>query len=424
MQELERKPRAEDLAELMGSGDNSRAVGKASVTVLCPPGAELRVHDIQLEEMPLHLRGGLDGEKPLPAPSVSETQPMPAVSDSLLREVMRVSAVALAGRALTTLPEKPFSKKQLRSDFSSTASVVVLKQRFELVNLVGVGGAGTVYKALDRVKAEAGDPNPYVAIKLVNDDLRSSPGAFYCLRQEARNSQKLAHDNITSVYDFDCEDDLFFMVMELMEGVSSDRLLKQQPCGLEVEAARTLLKDVFNAVSYVHKNNIVHADIKPSNIFLTSENKVKLFDFGSACDLSVCSEAKSAATVRRMSNLTPAYASYEMLNGVGPSFADDIYSLACVTYELYTGRHPFGKVPADLAFKRNMKVKAIGGMPRAQMRALARALSFKSECRTQSVQEFYEQFFPESGKYKTGLYCMVASIATFIVTLSIAYFAT
>ncbi|MCW8126049.1 bifunctional serine/threonine-protein kinase/formylglycine-generating enzyme family protein [Microbulbifer halophilus] len=282
---------------------------------------------------------------------------------------------------------------------SGAVTKTVIKGRFELDKLLGVGGMGAVYKALDRRKLEASDSEPYVAIKLLNDDFQQHPDAFISLQREARKSQTLAHPNIVTVYDFDREDDRVFMTMEFLEGSPLDKLLREHAdVGLEFDQACSVLHDISQALIYAHSHQIVHSDFKPGNIFVTRKKGAKVFDFGIARAVSEGSVASSAGEktlfdAGTLGALTPAYASYEMLKGGEPAPSDDVYALACVAYELFSGRHPFGKQPADRAAERKLKPARIRSLSRRQWRALESALAIHREDRTPTVDKFVQKFF-------------------------------
>ncbi|WP_370981203.1 protein kinase [Agaribacterium sp. ZY112] len=309
---------------------------------------------------------------------------------------------------------------EANSDVSAAGNKVI-KGRFELVSLLGVGGMGAVYKALDRRKVEASDSDPYVAVKLLNDDFRQHPDAFISLQRESRKSQTLAHPNIVTAHDFDRDNDMVFMTMEFLEGAPLDALLREYPHGLENEEAMTILKGISNALIYAHSHNIVHSDFKPGNIFVTEgksgEGKgAKVFDFGIARAVSEGNAAhsggeKTVFDAGTLGALTPAYASYEMLKGKEPSPSDDLFALACVAYELFCGSHPYGKVPADQAFDKKLKPKRLKGLSRRQWKALSKALELKREQRTETIEEFYEAFF---GKPKILLWLLLGSVVAFL----------
>ena len=282
---------------------------------------------------------------------------------------------------------------------SGAVTKTIIKGRFELDKLLGVGGMGAVYKALDRRKLEASDSEPYVAIKLLNEDFQQHPDAFISLQREARKSQTLAHPNIVTVYDFDREGDRVFMTMEFLEGAPLDKLLREHTdVGLEFELACSILHDISQALIYAHSHNIVHSDFKPGNIFATAKKGAKVFDFGIARAVSeggIANRAgeKTVFDASTLGALTPAYASMEMLQGAEPAPSDDVFALGCVAYELFCGRHPYGKVPADQAFKQNLKPKRIRNLSRRQWRAVEMALALKRADRTPTVDKFVQNFF-------------------------------
>ncbi|WP_406828457.1 bifunctional serine/threonine-protein kinase/formylglycine-generating enzyme family protein [Microbulbifer sp. ARAS458-1] len=279
----------------------------------------------------------------------------------------------------------------------------IIKGRFELDKLLGVGGMGAVYKALDRRKLEASDSDPYVAIKLLNEDFQKHPDAFISLQREARKSQTLAHPNIVTVYDFDREGDRVFMTMEFLEGAPLDKLLREHAdVGLEKERAEAILRDVSQALIYAHSHRIVHSDFKPGNIFVTTKKGAKVIDFGIARAVSeggIASKAgeKTIFDAGTLGALTPAYASLEMLKGGEPKPSDDVFALGCVAYELFSGRHPYNKIPADKAFERKLRPKRIRSLTRRQWRALESALAFHREDRTDTVERFVQAFYGKTG---------------------------
>ncbi|WP_288129069.1 protein kinase [Microbulbifer sp.] len=290
---------------------------------------------------------------------------------------------------------------QFAPSTSETGAVTktIIKGRFELDKLLGVGGMGAVYKALDRRKLEASDSDPYVAIKLLNEDFQKHPDAFISLQREARKSQTLAHPNIVTVYDFDREADRVFMTMEFLEGAPLDKLLRENAgVGLEYEKACAILRDISQALIYAHSHRIVHSDFKPGNIFVTQKKGAKVIDFGIARAVTeggLASQAgeKTLFDASTLGALTPAYASLEMLKGGEPQPSDDVYALGCVAYELFSGRHPFDKQPADKAQSQKLRPKRIRSLSRRQWRALESALAFNRDERTATVEQFTQKFF-------------------------------
>lgn len=324
-----------------------------------------------------------------------------------------------SGRVPDSLP-RPRDAVHFEPSTSREGAVTktIIKGRFELDKLLGVGGMGAVYKALDRRKLEASDSDPYVAIKLLNEDFQKHPDAFISLQREARKSQTLAHPNIVTVYDFDREGDRVFMTMEYLEGAPLDKLLREHAgTGFDKERAASILRDVSQALVYAHSHRIVHSDFKPGNIFVTSKKGAKVIDFGIARAVSeggIASKAgeKTVFDAGTLGALTPAYASLEMLKGGEPQPADDVFALGCVAYELFSGRHPYDRVPADKALERKMKPARIRGLSRRQWRALDAALAFRRKDRPDSVEEFTHKFFGSNRwKWIFGGLCIATVVA-------------
>lgn len=276
----------------------------------------------------------------------------------------------------------------------------VLQNRFKLQKVIGVGGMGVVYKAVDLRKVEAKDRNPFVAIKVLNEEFKKHPDSLIALQREARKSQSIAHPNIVNVHDFDRDGDMVFMTMEYLEGQPLDKVLKQyQYIGLPMNEAWEVLRGICEALIYAHQENIIHSDFKPGNIFLTSKGSAKVFDFGisravNRSDLKSDNDGeKTLFDAGTLGALTPAYASLEMLNGGTPDERDDIYALGCVTYEIFSGEHPFGKLPADKACAKKLKPKRLEELTSTQWSALQRALAFNRKDRISSVENFYDLMF-------------------------------
>ncbi|MES9882196.1 MAG: protein kinase [Sedimenticola sp.] len=271
----------------------------------------------------------------------------------------------------------------------------VLKGRFVLEEEVGRGGMGAVYKSRDMRKEEARDRDPFVAVKVLNEDFRGNPEAFIALQRETKKAQRLAHPNIATVYDFDRDGDLVFMTMELLEGESVERLVKRvSSIGLPLQEALPIVEGMVRGLEYAHERQIVHADFKPGNAFITSEGAVKVLDFGIARAVKRPGETAQDATVfdpGQWEALTPAYASCEMFDQATPDPRDDVYALACVTYELLAGRHPFNKLPANQARNRKLEPEPIRALSQKQNQALRRGLAFNRNERTASADELLNE---------------------------------
>jgi serine/threonine protein kinase len=314
-----------------------------------------------------------------------------------------VSSAVMAGTARAATPATlPLHGKKAASGALGLGSI--LKDRFILEEYIGAGGMGVVFKAKDLRRVEAKDRNPYVAVKVLAEDLRVNPEAWIVLQREARKAQTLAHPNIITVFDFDQDADLGFITMELLEGESLAAVLgRVQGKGLKLVEALPLIKGMGEALAYAHRKGIVHSDLKPGNVFVTREGIVKILDFGVARAMRRSGDATGFdhTTVfdpSAVGALTPAYATCEVIEGGPPDPRDDIYALACIVYELLRGEHPFHRLTGVQVRALDLKPKEIAGLNYSQQRALQRGLAIDRKRRTPSVEVFLSEL--EQGETK------------------------
>src|SRR5262245_12502500 len=210
--------------------------------------------------------------------------------------------------------------------------------KYQLLERLGQGGMAEVYRAyqpgLDR----------YVAIKLLHSRLAAETGFIDRFKREAALVARLRHPHIVQVYDFEAENEFYYMVMELIEGSTlnaelEERHLKKRPFSL-VETAH-ILSALASAIDYAHARGMIHRDLKPGNIMFTAEGQAVLTDFGIARMLDPAHQ-----TVTGVITGTPAYMSPEQGRGERGDERSDIYSLGVILYEMITGRVPFeGNTP-------------------------------------------------------------------------------
>jgi serine/threonine protein kinase len=277
----------------------------------------------------------------------------------------------------------------------------VLNERFVLEERVGSGGMSTVYRALDRRKLEADDRDPYVAVKILNVEFRAHPDSLIALQREAKKCHRLAHPNIVRAYDFDRDDSTVFMTMEYLSGHSLAKTLRDPSFnGMSCEQAMPIIQGMADALAFAHKNGIVHADFKPANVILTEAGEIKVIDFGIARAFHKPGEGDMEATrfdPGSLGALTPTYASPEMLEHRKPDPRDDVYALACIVYEMLTGRHPFGRRQANEARDGGLALER-RSLTRKQWKALRSALAFDRDKRTPSVEQFFDEINPECSR--------------------------
>ena len=209
----------------------------------------------------------------------------------------------------------------------------------------------------------------YVAVKVLKLDYQNRPEALAALEREFHQAQSLSHPNIVSVFDLDRDGDTYFIVMELLEGeLLADvmRALRRRRCSASTRSR--IISSVGAALAHAHRRDIVHADLKPRNIMITSTGEVRVLDFGFARHRPLDLHSASAFDAAPAS--APAYASVERVNGSEPHPSDDVYSLACIAYELLSGEHPFGGRSAVLARAHGRRPRNIAGLTRKQMQSL------------------------------------------------------
>jgi eukaryotic-like serine/threonine-protein kinase len=206
----------------------------------------------------------------------------------------------------------------------------VLADRYELGRVLGAGGMATVYLASDRVLQRQ------VAVKVLNSSYAQDPSSMERFRAEARIAAKLSHPNIVAVFDSGSDAGVHYLVMEYVPGETLAQLLRRQG-PLPPRWAAELTSQVCAALAAAHARGVVHRDVKPGNVLLGVDGRVKVTDFGIAK-----AAAAPALTGDTMVLGTAAYLSPEQARGEPVDPRSDVYGLGCVLYELLTGAPPFG----------------------------------------------------------------------------------
>jgi tetratricopeptide (TPR) repeat protein len=209
------------------------------------------------------------------------------------------------------------------------ATAFVAEERYEIIEEVGRGGMGLVYKARDRRLGRV------VALKRMPENLRDHPGAVQLFLGEAQAAARMNHPNIVTLYDADQENGHFFITMELLEGLPLNTILKQRERFGPRDTAR-LGMQVCAGLQFAHEQGIVHRDIKTANLFITRERVLKIMDFGLAKILEAVRD-KGATVIAG----TPFYMAPEQATGNVTDGRTDLYALGVTLFELSTGRLPF-----------------------------------------------------------------------------------
>ena len=202
-----------------------------------------------------------------------------------------------------------------------------IANRYEIVGQVGTGGMSDVYKAKDHALGR------YVAIKVLKSEFSEDTNFVSKFRTEAQSAAVLEHPNIVNIYDVGSENGIHYIVMEYVEGITLKTYIEKKG-QLTYKEALSIAIQVGRGIQAAHAKNIVHRDIKPQNIIISTDGKVKVTDFGIA-------RAVSENTIHSDVMGSVHYASPEQARNGYVSNRSDIYSLGIVMYEMVTGRVPF-----------------------------------------------------------------------------------
>jgi serine/threonine protein kinase len=218
-------------------------------------------------------------------------------------------------------------------------SETLLNGRYRLVAQQGSGGMAVIYKAIDQELGRT------VAIKILRPSLTSDPDFLKRFKNEARNVANLSHPNIVTVYDVGSDDNTHYIVMEFIDGSDLKKLIRKDT-KIPVDVAVDLGIQICAGIGLAHRAGLVHADVKPQNVLLTSNRQVKVTDFGIAQAFSDTGSGERQSVVWG----SPHYFAPEQARGEKPSPASDVYSIGIVLFEMLTGQLPFtGNSQQELA---------------------------------------------------------------------------
>ena len=261
----------------------------------------------------------------------------------------------------------------------------LLAGRYELIEKIGEGGMAVVYKAKDRLL------NRYVAIKILRPEFTQDEQFLDSFKRESQAAAGLQHPNIVSIYDVGRTGNINFIVMELVDGSPLSDFIKENG-HLDYKTTIDIAKQVASALAIAHKHQIIHRDVKPHNIMITSDGVAKLTDFGIA---RAVSKATMVADTSKIIG-SVHYFSPEQARGAYVDERSDIYSLGIVMFEMLTGRVPFdGETPVEVALKHiNEDVpspaKLVPGIPPALDKVVLKATDKYQTERYKSADEMLE----------------------------------
>ncbi|MEK4056393.1 Stk1 family PASTA domain-containing Ser/Thr kinase [Paenibacillus sp. FSL F4-0087] len=212
--------------------------------------------------------------------------------------------------------------------------------RYEVIERVGGGGMALVYKAQDLLL------NRNVAIKVLRQQFVHDEEFIRRFRREAQSAASLSHPNVVSVYDVGQEDDVHYIVMEYVEGKNLNEIIKER-APLQVDEAVRIASQIADALDHAHHNQIIHRDIKPHNILIGRNGRVKVTDFGIARAVTSTTITQTGSVVGSVHYFSPEHA-----KGIVTGEKSDLYSLGIVLYQMLTGQLPFlGESPISVALK-------------------------------------------------------------------------
>lgn len=204
-----------------------------------------------------------------------------------------------------------------------------LKNRYYITSLIGEGGMAKVYLADDQIN------NRKVAIKMIKQETSIDPLNIARFQREARASATLCHPNVVRVYDVDDYEELPYMVMEYIKGKSLRDIITTRGC-FTLEETLDIAYQLTDALVHAHQHGIIHRDVKPQNVMIQFDGRVKLGDFG----IALIDDAPQI-TQKDMVMGSVHYMAPEVAKGLGATPKSDIYSLGITIYELLTGQRPF-----------------------------------------------------------------------------------
>ena len=257
----------------------------------------------------------------------------------------------------------------------------MLDNRYEILEKIGNGGMATVYKAKCHVL------NRYVAIKILRDEFTTDSEFIKRFNTEAQSAASLTHPNIVSIYDVGNEDNLYYIVMELIQGKTLKEIINEDGM-LSWKWSVNIAIQIASALETAHKHNIIHRDIKPHNIIITEDGMAKVTDFGIAKAVSNSTITAFGTTIGSVHYFSPEHA-----RGGYTDAKSDLYSLGIVMYEMLTGKVPFdADTPVSVALKQVQEepvepIKLNDKIPISVNRIILKAMQKEPALRYQSATE-------------------------------------
>lgn len=259
---------------------------------------------------------------------------------------------------------------------------ILLNDRYQLIDKLGSGGMADVFRARDLML------DRYVAIKVLRRDYSINPEFQNHFKMEARSAANLSHPNIVTVHDFGFSDNMLFIVMEFIPGKDLKQLIRERG-RFNLEQGIPLMIQACAGLGYAHRAGLVHCDVKPHNMLVSPDGRLKVTDFGIARALATMTPGERTDVVWG----SPLYFAPEQAQGEAPSPASDVYSLGVVMYELFCGTPPFTASTADELARMHISARPIPireyipDIPSALEEIIAKVLSKEPAARYRTADQ-------------------------------------
>lgn len=273
---------------------------------------------------------------------------------------------------------------------------VILAGRYEILDLLGEGGMGAVYKARDR------ELDRVVALKLIRPDLANRPEVLLRFKQELILARKVTHKNVIRIFDLGEADRIRFISMDYIDGQDLKTALKGKGKFTPEEAVE-IMSQVCQALDAAHSEGVIHRDLKPQNIMVDRQGKVTVMDFGIARSMEMSGLTQTGALVG-----TPEYMSPEQAKGQKADARSDLFALGIIFYELLTGNTPYRADTALASMLKRTQERArppigqVPAIPRFVNDVVVKCLEINRELRYQSAAEILEDLERRQGSRRAG----------------------
>jgi len=342
------------------------------------------------------LKAQRDQLVPEPIDKLSVEQNQTLLKALQLNKEQRIATIDQFLAGLFPPPPKPpmwvnlFTSSLLSEDEQETIieEGTIIRDNYRLIQVIDEDGFGTVWQAIDLTVHNKYER--YVAIKFVDQTLFKQnvdilKNLVHQYSQSSR-SKKILNANIVTADELDRFGNKIFTVMEFLAATSLKDLLKEYPKGLPFKKVKAIITSLVQTIAAAHDKGLTCLNLAPANIFYDPDRKIT-----QTIQFDITSPFKE--------DQIQAYQSIENLSNLDPSPEDDIYALACITYELLTGEHPFAGKTALIASEENLSPKLIPQLETTAFQTLLRSLSFKKESRTTKIDEFIKNIFTKQSKY-------------------------